>query len=239
MTLPVLSRIISMQHSKTRKLLGTLIEITIISDDTTAPDRIEYVFDYFWSIEQEFSRFRPDSSLSRLNRDKIAQVSSRFITLMKLCKQRYEETDGLFNPLVQVARLGYSHSFDDGNFEQIKSIADTDFSKVLIGTDRISIGEHQSLDFGGIAKGYAVDMAAAILLAFGYDNFFVNAGGDIYTHGMNNSGEPWVIGIENPFTLSIDTSLILKNTAIATSGRYKRNWNIEGRNYHHLVNPLS
>ena len=91
----------------------------------------------------------------------------------------------------------------------------------------VSIGEHQYLDLGGIAKGYAVDMAAAILLAFGYDNFFVNAGGDIYAHGLNEPGQAWTIGIENPFSLVVDTSICLKNTAIATSGRYKRKWTID------------
>lgn len=107
-----------MQYSHSKALLGTLIEITVISSDPDTLARIDHVFDYFWSIEQEFSRFRSDSALSLLNRDKIRKVSSRFITIMKLCKQKYEETGGLFNPLVQVARLGYSHSFDQGNFEQ-------------------------------------------------------------------------------------------------------------------------
>lgn len=92
-----------MQFSKTKPLLGTLIEISIISEDTKTAERIEYIFDYFSSIEEEFSRFLPHSSLSILNREKIGKVSSRFITLMKLCKQKYDETNGLFNPLVQVA----------------------------------------------------------------------------------------------------------------------------------------
>lgn len=141
-----------MQFSKTKPLLGTLVEITVVSEDPKTPDRIDSVFDYFSSIESEFSRFRPDSALSILNHEKIQKVSSRFITLMRLCKQKYEETNGLFNPLVQVARLGYSHSFEEGNFKQTGSIADIDFQKVLIGTDTVALGENQTLDFGGIAK---------------------------------------------------------------------------------------
>lgn len=92
-----------MQFSKTQSLLGTLVEITVISEDPKTPERIEHVLDYFSSIEEEFSRFRPDSTLSILNREKILKVSSRFITLMQLCKKKYEETNGLFNPLVQVS----------------------------------------------------------------------------------------------------------------------------------------
>jgi thiamine biosynthesis lipoprotein len=67
----------------------------------------------------------------------------------------------------------------------------------------------------------------------------VNAGGDIYAHGLNGSWLPWTIGIENPFSLVVDLSIVLNNTAVATSGRYKRKWNIDGKEYHHLVNPLS
>lgn len=158
---------------------------------------------------------------------------------MRLSRQKYEETDGLFNPLVQVSSLGYSRSFEEGHFERTGSLVDTDFSRVLIGTDAVSLGENQMLDFGGIAKGYAVDMASAILLAFGYDDFFVNAGGDIYAHGLNAEGLPWTIGIENPFSLAVEASIELRNCAVATSGRYKRKWDMEGEEYHHIMDPLS
>jgi thiamine biosynthesis lipoprotein len=228
-----------MHFSNAKSLLGTVVEITIVSNDVRTPERMDYVFDYFASIEQEFSRFQPDSALSILNRDKISKVSSRFIALMKLCEQKYRSTLGLFNPLVRVAGLGYSHSFDEGKFERSREAIDTDFKKILIGTDRISLGEYQSLDFWGIAKWYAVDMASAMLLAFGYDNFFVNAWGDIFAHGVNGEWNLWTIGIENPFSLVIDISIALNNAAVATSGRYKRKWNIGGKEFHHLVDPLS
>ncbi len=227
----------TMLYTNTRRLLWTLVSVAIVSDDIKTPERIEFIFDYFWSIECEFSRFRIDSSLSILNREKFLRVSSRFISIMKLCQQKYDQTDGLFNPLVQVARLGYSYSFDESRFEPTKNAVDVDFSKVLVGSGIISLQPNQNLDFGGIAKWYAVDMASAMLLAFGYDNFFVNAGWDIYAHGCNESWLPWSIGIENPFTLVADISLALKNTAIATSGRYKRNWQIDNQEYHHLVHP--
>lgn len=101
-----------MQYSETRKLLGTSIEITIMSEDTKTPERIGYVFDYFYSIEQEFSRFLPDSSLSLLNTYKKASVSKRFLELMDISKKMHRETNGFFNPLVSVAKLGYKNSFE-------------------------------------------------------------------------------------------------------------------------------
>lgn len=75
---------------------------------------------------------------------------------------------------------------------------------------------------------------------FGYDDFFVNAGGDIYASGNNDEASGgWVIGIENPFTEEIIASLILQDAAIATSGSYKRKWDIDRKKYHHLINPLT
>lgn len=229
-----------MRHSETRKLLGTTIEITIISDEPKTAERIRYVFDYFYSIEQEFSRFLPESSLGLLNTHKKAIVSKRFLELMEVSRNMYQKTNGFFNPLVSVAKLGYSHSFDEWDFESQGWVIDTNFEAIQIEGDIITLQPWQSLDFGGIAKGWAVDKATSLIRLFGYDDFFVNAGGDIYASGTNEEWDGgWIIGVENPFSGEIIASLNLKNTAIATSGSYKRKWDIAEKKYHHLVNPLT
>lgn len=106
-----------MRHSQTRKLLGTLIEVTVLSEDPKTPDRIACVFDYFSSVEQEFSRFLPHSTLSILNKNKKASVSPRFLELLEISRDMYWKTGGLFNPLASAAKLGYTRSFEEGNFE--------------------------------------------------------------------------------------------------------------------------
>ena len=117
---------------------------------------------------------------------------------------------------------------------------DTDFNAIQIIGDTIILRPGQSLDFGGIAKGWAVDNAASLLQLYGYSDFFVNAGGDIYAKGSNEEGSGgWVIGVENPFTEKIIASLVLRDKAIATSGSYKRHWNIDQQNRHHLINPIT
>jgi len=82
----------------------------------------------------------------------------------------------------------------------------------------ITLQPGQSLDFGGIAKGWSVDKASSLLRLFGYDNFFINAGGDIYASGSNEEAiGGWIIGIENPFTEEVIASIILHDAAIATT----------------------
>ncbi len=207
-----------MRYSETRKLLGTEIEIAVISEDPLTDGRIAAVFDFFVSVEAEFSRFREDSALSLLNAHKKATVSKRFLELLSVSKNMYRLTDGFFNPLVSVAKLGYGHSFEEGNFVTVNGSVNTDFHAVKTEGDTVTLEPGQSLDFGGIAKGWAVDRASDMLRMYGYDDFFVNAGGDIYASGTNGSlDRGWVIGIENPFTQEIFTSLVLRDSAIATS----------------------
>ncbi|MDD2916654.1 MAG: FAD:protein FMN transferase [Candidatus Gracilibacteria bacterium] len=227
-----------MQYTETRKLLGTSIEVRVVSEDPKTPERIGYVFDYFSSVEQEFSRFLPDSDLSLLNRHKKMSVSKRFLELMYLSKKMYAETDGFFNPLVSVAKLGYRNSFEQGKFEAAEGVVNTDFDAVRITDDVITLEPGQALDFGGIGKGWAVDKGSELLRLFGYDNFFINAGGDIYASGNRESSKNgWIIGIENPFTEEVIASIVLQDAAIATSGSYKRKWDMNQQAYHHLINP--
>lgn len=224
-----------MLYTDSQFLLGTHIDITIVSSDPKTPEKIAIIFDYFRGFEAEFSRFLLDSSLSQLNQRKTLQVSSRFIDLIQLSLWYHKSTDGFFNPLVQVAHLWYSHSFESGIFTEKNTPIDTDMSQIQVVWNTVSIGWDQELDFGGIGKWYAVDKAGEILRLFGYEDFFINAGGDIVAHGNNSSGVPWVIGIEDPFTGAIDSSFALLNQAVATSGRYKRNWKIDGKAHHHIV----
>jgi FAD:protein FMN transferase len=80
-----------------------------------------------------------------------------------------------------------------------------------------------SLDPSGIVKGWAIRNAALLIRSFGFQNFFVDAGGDIQTGGKNAGGEDWRTGIRNPFKENeIIKAVALKNMGIATSGSYVR-----------------
>lgn len=75
----------------------------------------------------------------------------------------------------------------------------------------------------GIVKGWAIDMAAAQLYIDGFRNYFVDAGGDVQVAGRNARGEPWKVGICNPFDISqVVKRVQLDDRGIATSGTYMR-----------------
>jgi thiamine biosynthesis lipoprotein len=84
-----------------------------------------------------------------------------------------------------------------------------------------------SIDPSGIVKGWAIQNAAALALSLGYNDFFIDAGGDIQSRGVDESGLPWTIGIRNPFDRSqIVKVLRPKGSGVATSGTYIRGQHI-------------
>ena len=103
----------------------------------------------------------------------------------------------------------------------------------------VSLGKSgMVLGLGGIAKGYAVDRAAASLEASGLHNFVVSAGGDMLTRGTKG-GSPWVVGIQHPRGTpgTLLARVASQNEAVATSGDYERFVKIAGKRYHHILDP--
>ncbi|EKE27041.1 MAG: hypothetical protein ACD_4C00077G0002 [uncultured bacterium (gcode 4)] len=226
-----------MEYQKTKKMLWTDIEISVISDDSNTEKIIDSVFEFFGLFEKEFSRFLPDSSLNLLNYNKKLEVSERFIDLISLSKRFYKKTGWYFNPLVNISNFWYSNSFDSGDFIKTETKTNIDFDLLKIEWKTVILEKNQNLDFWWIGKWYAVDLASQILLDLWYDDFFVNAWWDIYASGFYINGNGWIIGIENPFDLSLLATMNISNKAIATSGNYRRKWEIEWKKHHHIINP--
>ncbi|MCH9028670.1 MAG: FAD:protein FMN transferase [Bacteroidetes bacterium] len=89
------------------------------------------------------------------------------------------------------------------------------------------------LNFGAIAKGYAVDKAVNVLIKLGINSALVNAGGEIKT-----IGDDWVIGIQHPRNQNqIIEKVNPGGMSVATSGDYEKYFELDGKRYHHILNP--
>jgi thiamine biosynthesis lipoprotein len=98
--------------------------------------------------------------------------------------------------------------------------------------------EGMLLDLGGIAKGTAVDLAIRSLKGSGIENALVNAAGDIYALGNRPDGTPWKVGIQDPRKKpGLLGELRVSNRSVSTSGDYERMVIIDGKRYHHIINP--
>jgi thiamine biosynthesis lipoprotein len=95
------------------------------------------------------------------------------------------------------------------------------------------------INLGGIAKGYVVEKAAAMLRQRGVEHALLNAGGDTRVIG-DRRGQPWIVGIRHPRVADeVVTKLPLVDEAISTSGDYERYFEENGHRYHHIINPAT
>lgn len=99
--------------------------------------------------------------------------------------------------------------------------------------------EKTQIGLGGIAKGYAVDMAAKVLEKAGLDSFFVQAGGDLLARGRKPDGTEWQAGIRDPRGPEgkYFATLPLSDHAFSTAGDYERAYVASGKRYHHIIDP--
>lgn len=211
------------------RAMGTEIELLVDADDAAtafAASEAE-----FHRLEALLSRFRPDSELSRLNRDGSIEAGPDLRRVVELALTARASTHGRFDPTVHDALVaaGYDRTFDDVA-EEINGAPASPVpaaGAVQIDGRRISVAAGVRIDLGGIGKGYAADRAADILAAAG--PCLVNAGGDIATRGGT-----WPVGVE---TTAGTITLEISGAALATSGSDRRTWRRNGTTLHHLIDP--
>lgn len=95
------------------------------------------------------------------------------------------------------------------------------------------------ISLGGIAKGYGVDMAVKVLEKAGLQSFFVQAGGDLFARGKKPDGTDWQAGIRDPRGKegSYFAKIPLTDHAFSTAGDYERSYIVDGKRYHHIIDP--
>jgi thiamine biosynthesis lipoprotein len=196
-------------------------------------------------LEARYSRYRPDSFLSAINRVAASggsiEVDPETAGLLDYAATCYQQSEGLFD--ISSGLLRKAWRFDTGKLPEEQTIAEL---LAHIGWQHVRWHKPiltftvpgMELDFGGIVKEYAVDRAAALCAAQGIRHGVVNLGGDIKIIGPRADGSPWRIGIRHPrqHDALLDT-LSLHQGALASSGDYERCVMIGGIRYGHILNP--
>jgi thiamine biosynthesis lipoprotein len=238
-----------MLHRLPFRAMGCEMLAILEQDSGYKPAVLDRVPVWFEEWEQSLSRFRPDSELSRFNQtfDQPVEVSETFWEVFQAAQWADQFTNGLVTPTVLDAMLeaGYDRPFDILSRYQFGSL-----KPVLLGvhplsvvvadevTHTITLPRGVRLDFGGVAKGWAAHETAKRLEVFGPT--LVNAGGDIAISGPMTDGQPWLVGVKNPFEPGTDLEVLyLKRGGVATSGKDRRHWSQNGLLRHHIINPLT
>lgn len=230
------------------RAMGTDIQVDLDCDPEQA-GVLHSVPGWFETWEEHFSRFRTNSELSRLNRSAGVpfRVSTPFWEVLNLGLTVEKETGGWITPtlLAALEHAGYDHSFDRLT-DPTESQSDGLFlpaggSAEILLDDRfrtVTLPHGIQLDFGGFAKGWAVDHTMRRLQSAGPT--LVEGGGDIAVSAPLPGGQPWPVDIEHPRDPNAALDRVyLAQGGLATSGRNRRKWQQNGRWQHHLIDPFT
>lgn len=231
-------------------LMGNHFEISVVSDDEAwAEERIDMAVAEIRRIEKVLTTFKDDSETALINNNAGIQpvkVSEEVFRLIERSKRISHITQGAFD-------ISYG-SIDKRlwNFDKtMTSLPDPKLAKQMVRLinyrNIILDHEHQTvflkekgmrIGFGGIGKGYAAEMAKAVMQNAGVTSGVVNASGDLAAWGHQPNGKPWTIGIVHPDAADMPFSYMsVTNMAVATSGNYEKFVMIDGKKYSHTINP--
>jgi FAD:protein FMN transferase len=234
----------SQQLSRSRIIMGTVVEITVLDGGAgNLSAIIDAAFTEMARVETLMSPYLPDSDVARLNRSEAplavapetAAVIRQGLKIAAASHGAFDLTLGLLKALWNFESGAPLLPSDEAIGAALAGIGPTALS--LAGTTVSKSDARLAVDLGGIAKGYAVDQAVAILRQHGIQQASVNAGGDLRLLG-DRQGRPWRIAIQHPRQPEQLLAIIpATDQAVVTSGDYERFFLAEGRRYHHLLNP--
>jgi thiamine biosynthesis lipoprotein len=196
-------------------------------------------------IETEYSRYRADSIVSRINaaagNGQWIKLEEEASSLLDYAASLFAISGGLFDITSGVLRRAWNFKLPrvPSRDELEPLLALVGWRKVERKPGAVRLAQAgMELDFGGFGKEYAADRAAAILRAQDVRHGYVNLGGDISVIGPQPDGEPWLIGIQDPRNVDRTiASLAVARGGLATSGDYERFFELDGRRYCHILDP--
>jgi thiamine biosynthesis lipoprotein len=229
--------------------MGTEAHVIVIGGDGAHLERArELVAD----LESRWSRFLPDSELSRLNVAAGTPVIVAPITfeLIRRAVDGWRLTAGRFDPTIlpELVAAGYDRTFDrvarDGQARVAPSAPPPGCANIGLDpvTQAVTLPPGVALDLGGIGKGFAADVVTAELLQAGAAGVCVNIGGDVRVRGDAPSDGGWIVevasepGVERRHP---DLRLGVADGAVATTSSRRRVWRRAGDRLHHVIDPAT
>lgn len=226
---------------RTQILLGTVVEIQVRdADEKKAEDAIQKAFAEVKRIDDLFTTYNEESQIWKFNNssDSIFSIDQEVYRLMVICDSITKLSNGCFD--VSLDNLTKEWGFYGDN-PGLPAKVQIDSALLLSGWNNITLlvdnkiykNKKVGLNFGAIAKGYAVDKAITVLKNSGIKEALVNAGGEISVIGND-----WIVGIQHPReNNSIIKKIKLDGYTVATSGDYEQYFEVDGVRYHHILDP--
>ncbi|MEW6214377.1 MAG: FAD:protein FMN transferase [Nitrospirota bacterium] len=231
-------------------MMDTIVTINVVSNSKDKAEKaIDAAFSEIERLEKIVNFFSPDSEVSLINRNagiSEVRVSHETLNILDNALSVSENTEGAFDvtigPVITLYDF-YKKIKPEGRAIK-KNLLLVNYKELIIDRNKSTAflgGKGMLIDLGGISKGYAADRAVETLKRQGINSGLVSIAGDIKAFGLKPDGRPWKIGIRNPRAKGPDDEIMatieLRDMAISTSGDYERCFILDGKRYHHLLNP--
>lgn len=199
-------------------------------------------------LDRLLDRTESSSEISQLNERGSAAVSSEVFSLIQSAVTYGSATGHAFDITVApvVSAWGFTTDHyqvpDQATLSTLLRHVDSDQLTLLAGEDggTVALGQDQTIDLGGIAKGYTSDRAEAIFRAAGVESGSISLGGNVYVQGSKPDGSLWRVAVQDPQNSSAAAVVLELSDAYAvTSGGYQRYFDQDGKRYHHIIDPAT
>ena len=236
--------------------MGTEITMSAWTADERAADRAFAAgFDEIRRIEILMTDWErpgePESDVVRINKaagKEAVKVSAETLEVIQKSLEMSRRSNGAFD--ITFAAMKGLWKFDEDLEKKLPPAAEIARRRKLINWRDVAVDAKartvklrragMRLGLGGIAKGYAVDRCAAVLRAEGLHDFMVQAGGDLYVAGSKGPAN-WMVGVRDPRggARDIIARMPIKDHAFSTAGDYERAFILDGKRYHHIIDPAT
>jgi len=232
---------------RSQSIMGTVLNLTVYGPDRdSCEEAINKTIDKMLLLESHLSRHMKGSELAKLNGSgTLTNPSEYLLDVLTLADDISRKTSGAFD--VTVLPLLQMH-------ESIRGKNDHPDREYLAATKKLVNYEHLSLakdklrfrkqgmgiSLDGIGKGYIVDQGISTLRSHGFNNVYLEAGGDLMVSGLKDKSSPWRIGLRSPRSGKTQKPVILEvsDKAVATSGDYLQPFT-SNLKHHHIIHPAS
>ena len=229
-------------------LMGGRFDITIVAPDSlTAEKNIDTVIAEISRIENLISDWIPSSQVSMVNSNagiRPVKVDRELMELTERAIDISKQTNGAFDisfaAMEKIWRFDGSMTTMPSKAAVKKAVENVGYKNIIVNKDSSTIFLRKpgmKIGFGAIGEGYAADKCRGLMMAKGITAGIVNATGDIQAWGTQPDGQPWNIGVTDPFNRGDLLAVIPLQGGIATSGNYEKYAMINNKRYAHIIDP--
>jgi thiamine biosynthesis lipoprotein len=224
-----------MNESFSFKAIGTSWHIAFNCHDAVKTESIKTIIrDRIELFEQNYSRFRGDSFVGQIAKEAGSyELPADAEEMIGLYRKLYEITEGKVTPLIGEVLVATGYDKDYSLMPQDAIPAAPSWDEVMdYKAPVLTTQRPLQLDFGGLGKGYIVDIVAALFREYGIRDYVINAGGDIAYNSVEKA--PYQVVLEDPADVTMGIGeVMLVNKSIAGSSGNRRAWG----KYHHIIDP--